>query len=1021
MLERFREIETLTKQFLDSAKDWRYTLTLFNHYGHTALRMLQRFVPGQRWLSQTEPELGLGLVIKTEPDKVTIVFPSSETTRVYTVEAPPLTRVRFSVGDVLKTQDGKSFVVEDLSEQEGRVTYVAKGKKIDESRLSDSLTFSKPIDRLLNGQVDDKSIYNLRHRALYRRFKTFRSPLRGLLGGRFLPTAHQLYVAIQATRAVHPRVLLTDEPGLGRRVEAGLILQRLQTNGQAQRVLLLAPEADLVRMETELRRRFDFTFTRLTEDELSPPTKPAKKAAAKTAKVKDAAPPPNPFVDAGVWLSCPLEIFKAKSAHAAAAVEWDVLVVDGAEGLEYDESSPGQSYRAVEEVAAKAKGLVVVSGVGPETDPGGHFGRIRLLDPEEFPTARRYHKHQKDLEATYAAVEKIAAAEMPDRETEGLLKPFGTDDAKVKDFLKSWKDGREGAKDHLLEYLLDGQECGRFVFHNVRDQLSLPPREVEFVRLEAKPEVRDGLREEFKLAAGAEPSGKVKSLPSAADSALALWVSSLVSPPILPPVPVPPRPPGMPAPAEPVEPPPPPPPPPKALVVCANRGRAMAAAKALTKKVPDKIVLVTDGALENIPLDSCAVVVGADDALGRGFHSWDTMILWDLPSTLEAARAMCSLLDFSGGATPVRIVAPYVEDTPQELEARWLHEGLDALCASSQAQDSANEEFAKPAHEIAKRVGVRHNPKLLEEIKALAKKTRSAVESATKKLEKHRDRILEIASYRTQPGEQAYSRMHSSDEDLSLDLFANRVLEHCGLLVEVVEPRCAFVKWNPEAPLRLEDVPKEGLRLTYYRKAALRQESAHFLTWDHPLVASATERLLATAIGNTAYVVWEDERAQLVLLEGIYIAEPEPGQSELQVGKFMPPTPVRVVVSHELEDLSSQYTTELVNKNVRNGRREWLRNNARPLHNLIPGMLRNLHQRAEIKMQELATKASNQMETILTGEMARLGRLPETKRRKAAIAGIEVQIAELKKLLAAPVLSLDSLRLIRRGPSGKGI
>ena len=145
---------------------------------------MNRFVAGQRWLSQTEPELGLGLVLKVESDRVNIVFPSSETTRVYTIENPPLTRVSFSVGDVLKTQEGKEFTVEDLIEKDGLVTYVNKGKKVEESRLSDSLTFSKPFDRLLNAQVDDKPVYNLRHRALYRRFKTLRAPLRGFFNGR---------------------------------------------------------------------------------------------------------------------------------------------------------------------------------------------------------------------------------------------------------------------------------------------------------------------------------------------------------------------------------------------------------------------------------------------------------------------------------------------------------------------------------------------------------------------------------------------------------------------------------------------------------------------------------------------------------------------------------------------------------------------------------------------------------------------------------------------------------------------
>ncbi len=983
--------------------------------------MASRFAPGQRWLSQTEPELGLGLVIKSEPDKVTIVFPSSETTRVYTIEAPPLTRVVFSTGDILKTQDGKSFVVEEVGEKDGIVIYVSKGKKIDESRLSDSLTFSKPIDRLLNAQVDDKGIYNLRHRALYRRFKTYRAPLRGLLGGRFHPTAHQVYVAMQATRATYPRVLLADEPGLGRRIEAGLILQRLQLAGSADRVLLLVPEAEIDWCELELSRRFGYHFTRLGAEELTPPVKVAAKKATKTAKsakAKEAEAPDvapfNPFVAEGPkWFSCPLELFKSKPGHFAAAAALDVLVVDGADHIVYSEAAPSSIYNAVEEAAGAARSLILLSATGPETDPEGHFGRVRLLDPEDFPTARKYTKHRKENEVLEAGVLAAAVAADIDRETEALLKPLATDDTKVKDLIKAWKEDKESARDQLIEHLLDSQECGRRVFHNTQRSIAkLPAHEVDWILLETKPEVRDELREEFKTAGKGEPSTpKTKAHASAMDSAAATWLSGIIAPPILPAaVPL----------AKGAESPPPPPPSPKALVICANRGRAMAAAKALTKKLPEKIVLVNHE-LHSIPTtDFAAIVVGLEDTCGRAFHGVDFLVFWDAPHSATEARIGASMLDFISHSA-VKIMVPYVADTPQELLGRWLQEGVHAFAGYSPAQASVLEEHGKTALDLAKRIGARTNPKIAEELKALIKKSAASYESSLKKIDKHRDAFLETASCRPTYSEQALNRMHSSDEDLSLDLFTNRVLEHTGITVEQQPGRVCQVKWNLEAIQHLEAIPKEGFGLTYSRKTAIAQEGLQHLTWDSELIAKATERLLSTAVGNTAYVVWEDERAQLVLLEGIYLAEPALADPSLQVWRFMPPTPVRVVVSHELEDLSGTYTTELVNKNVRNGRKDWLRNNARPLHNLVPGMLRNLNQRAEIKAQELAAKAAHQMGLILTAEKTRLEGMTTTTQRTAEVERIAAQIASLQTHLGAPRLRLDSLRLIRRGPSGKGI
>ena len=54
--------------------------------------MRKVFVPGQRWLSETEPELGLGTVLSATPNQVTVVFRATGTTRQYSIENAPLKR-----------------------------------------------------------------------------------------------------------------------------------------------------------------------------------------------------------------------------------------------------------------------------------------------------------------------------------------------------------------------------------------------------------------------------------------------------------------------------------------------------------------------------------------------------------------------------------------------------------------------------------------------------------------------------------------------------------------------------------------------------------------------------------------------------------------------------------------------------------------------------------------------------------------------------------------------------------------
>ncbi|MBV1912828.1 MAG: hypothetical protein KUG55_04290, partial [Cycloclasticus sp.] len=60
------------------------------------------FHPGQRWVSHSETELGLGMVEFIEGRHVTFLYPAVEETRVYALNNAPLSRVIYSVGDTVQ-------------------------------------------------------------------------------------------------------------------------------------------------------------------------------------------------------------------------------------------------------------------------------------------------------------------------------------------------------------------------------------------------------------------------------------------------------------------------------------------------------------------------------------------------------------------------------------------------------------------------------------------------------------------------------------------------------------------------------------------------------------------------------------------------------------------------------------------------------------------------------------------------------------------------------------------------------
>ena len=75
---------------------------------------MQQFAIGQRWLSDTETELGLGVLIDVDERSISILFPKSDETRVYARNNAPLSRIIFHTNDEVQDQEGTKWIVESM-------------------------------------------------------------------------------------------------------------------------------------------------------------------------------------------------------------------------------------------------------------------------------------------------------------------------------------------------------------------------------------------------------------------------------------------------------------------------------------------------------------------------------------------------------------------------------------------------------------------------------------------------------------------------------------------------------------------------------------------------------------------------------------------------------------------------------------------------------------------------------------------------------------------------------------------
>src|SRR6516162_7885510 len=324
--------------------------------------MTNDFHPGQRWISETEPELGLGSILEVSHRRVTATFAATGEQRQYARANAPLRRVRFRPGDTIRDRHEKPLTIESVIERDGLIYYRHGKRELCESDLSDALSFNKPEERLSAGQFDPKDLFDLRMAALDHQHRIRKSKVRGFVGGRIELLPHQLYIASEVTSRLAPRVLLADEVGLGKTIEACLILHRLILTGRVERALILVPESLVHQWFVELLRRFNLWFHIYDTERC------------------EAAGDRNPFLEEQFVL-CGINVLTSDSRRSQEALDagWDMLVVDEAHHLQWSPGNVSPEYELAEKLGKRIAGLLLLTATPEQLGMTSHFARLRLL------------------------------------------------------------------------------------------------------------------------------------------------------------------------------------------------------------------------------------------------------------------------------------------------------------------------------------------------------------------------------------------------------------------------------------------------------------------------------------------------------------------------------------------------------------------------------------------------------------------------------------------------------------------
>ena len=936
---------------------------------------MHNFIPGQRWISSNESELGLGLILEVEFKRVTVLFLASNEKRIYASDNAPLTRVIFAVGDIIESVDENKITVTKLIEENGLITYVGKDESdqvvhLEEIELNHNIQFNKPQDRLFTGQIDPNAWFLLRYQTWQYQQQHQQSPVKGLIGGRTSLIQHQLYIAHEAASRAAPRIMLADEVGLGKTIEAGLIIHQRLINGLSKRILIIVPESLLHQWLVEMLRRFNLRFSIFDE------VRCLEESGEDGFDADDDNIPGfqriNPFGNEQCIL-CSQEFFSAHPHRQNQAIQadWDMVIVDEAHHLEWNQQVASPEYLFVEQLGLRTPSLILLTATPEQLGQESHFARLRLLDADRFHNFAAFVEEEKQFEPIAEAA-KLLLSDLPltvdvQQHLAELLK-----EDNVAPLLLNLNAPHESAtaRDTLLKILVDHHGTGRILFRNSRQTVrGFPERKRHAYPLSGVANEADWEKDPRYLWL----VGKVRQLAGQ-----------------------------------------------KALLITKHAQTAISLENTLKNRAGIAAAVFHEG-MSIIERDRAAAYFADHDSAarllicseigseGRNFQFAHHLILFDLPENPDLLQQRIGRLDRIGQKETIQIHIPYLENSQEEALYQWYDEGLDAF----HLNNSAATRVAELLHDELQSVLAKPSRKAVVDLIADTQELNADIET---QLQNGRDLLLELNSCRKEVASDLIDQVKAIEKQGVLWPYLEDLFECYGVETEFHSPDCFII--TPGDHMRVSGFPglqEDGITVTTSRQIALAREDMQFFTWEHPTVTAAMDLVQSSETGNATIAVVRnnDLKPGQFLLECLFIVECS-APAELQISRFLPATPIRILIDQNMQDKSQAIEHRSLVENRTSFEQQQIVEFINNQREHITKILNLAEKNAKIGMQSLISDATKTMLESLTAEIKRLVRL---KKVNPTIKTDEIEYLKDMTLLAheniqAAQIRLDAVRFL---------
>ncbi|MHA1466989.1 MAG: DEAD/DEAH box helicase, partial [Promethearchaeota archaeon] len=370
----------------------------------------KKFNLGNLVVNRLNPNLGIGRIIKQleipisktldEEEtgfitKFKVIFPNKIVKIIHPID---LIHKTFEVNERIDTKKGIGVVNSEsfFMQKNGRISYEVlfeNGKKEQINEYEIYSTYTSPVEALFNRQVPDPPqnfLIKYWSNLFYSYYTSYQ--IKCITNSRLTLMPHQINVAHRLSEEYFPRVILADEVGLGKTIEAGIYIKEMMARNLAERILIIVPATLVKQWQFEMDNKFNIHFTIYDSKKIK---------EIKRSKYVDIQ---NPFYYDNLII-CSLQFARnRKYIELLSQISWDIAIFDEAHHLRrYLTNATTGNYRETlnfelaRKISQNCESLLLLSATPLQLHSFELYSLIELIHPEAFDNFSEFEHFRKDM------------------------------------------------------------------------------------------------------------------------------------------------------------------------------------------------------------------------------------------------------------------------------------------------------------------------------------------------------------------------------------------------------------------------------------------------------------------------------------------------------------------------------------------------------------------------------------------------------------------------------------------------